>query len=220
MDLFVGWSTPSDESSSKVLSLLRIAKLTRLMKLLRVLRASQVMQRWRSHIPMSNGFQTITKYTFYVMMLTHWVYVSFHLPVLPTSFPRRNPICHPVFSLLSRACCFNYLALSEGEENPENVHVIANWNDGNFEKNDFWRRYSFALLWSVQALNAGATAHTVGEFLLATVVVLGGMIFLALLIGEIANVFTNFDIPTRECASLLICSRVTTIVPHALLVQT
>ena len=54
-------SKTENEDGLQGLQLLRLMKLLRCLKLLRVLRASQVITRWRSRLPISNGTQTILK---------------------------------------------------------------------------------------------------------------------------------------------------------------
>ena len=48
-------------------------------------------------------------------------------------------------------------------------------------------------------MNGHAQVYTTGEHVFGFFLVLLGTIFVALLIGEIANAFSNFNIAAREC---------------------
>ena len=61
-----------------------------------------------------------------------------------------------------------------------------------FQSRGLWYEY-VAASWAAKAFGGEADAITFGEHMLGTAIMLCGMVMTALLIGEIANVLTNFD---------------------------
>ena len=61
-----------------------------------------------------------------------------------------------------------------------------------------WEVYAYCLLWSGHALSGSGEAYTTVECIFAFAVVLTGTMFMAVLIGEIANVFAQFDMAGKE----------------------
>ena len=62
-----------------------------------------------------------------------------------------------------------------------------------FQSRGLWYEYVAALSWAAKAFGGEADAITFGEHMLGAAIMLCGMVMTALLIGEIANVLTNFD---------------------------
>ncbi|KAH8048038.1 voltage-gated potassium channel [Aureococcus anophagefferens] len=62
-----------------------------------------------------------------------------------------------------------------------------------YRKKGLWFEYVAALEWAAKAMGGESESITFGESFLGFLIMLSGMVMTAFLIGEIANVLTNFD---------------------------
>jgi len=153
------------------LALLRILRLLKLAKLLRMLRAGRIMKRWRSYINLSNATSLYVKYLMYIIMLVHFF------------------ACGIAFVGTADGSA---LILSDDVEPKTETFIHSTNFDTHFEA------YSMCMLWAISAISGSAVVFNPQEAWYGLLVVLVGTFFLAILIGEVANVAGQQGAADRE----------------------
>jgi len=82
---------PTASESLSTLKILRIIRLARLIKLLRVVRASRLLNRYESGLGLSFSWISITKCSFGMLVIAHWLACAFHLvPMFVDASPHES----------------------------------------------------------------------------------------------------------------------------------
>jgi hypothetical protein len=159
---------------------LKMVKLLRLPKLLRVLRFGRLVARLASTVNISFKVMTMIKYTLLIVVITHlWACMIRLIGDTPD--------------------CVKYYASSEiPGANPPDWYNTDSEGDCwlatvRYRKKGLWFEYVAALEWAAKAMGGESESITFGESFLGFLIMLSGMVMTAFLIGEIANVLTNFD---------------------------
>ena len=176
-----------DANDERGLFVTRIAKLLRLPRLLRMMRFGRVVSRLASKINVSFKLTTMIKYTALLLVTTHFFACLIRL--VGSSCPEYTGNRQRSSQLYE----YDALPISDGtylemEGDPKCWLATVR-----FQRRGMWYEYVAALSWAAKAFGGEADAITFGEHLLGAAIMLCGMVMTALLIGEIANVLTNFD---------------------------
>jgi len=171
------------DTSGGALGLFGMLKLMRLLKLLRVLRIGRLIARFAAKTQISYKSQTIIKFTLLVIGFTHMFACVIRIVGSPSG------------------CLANVgEALGDGDDgwyDRDGVYEMANpscWlATVKFRRRGLWYVYVAALDWAIKSMVGDALTITFGEKCVGFVVMIVGAIVMAFLIGEIANVLTNFD---------------------------
>ncbi|KAH8067169.1 phosphorelay sensor kinase [Aureococcus anophagefferens] len=150
---------------------LRIIRLVRLMKLLRLVKQPRIMAKLKKYFTIPMKLQTLLKYFILLFVIIHWTACVLRLI---TSFALGD--CHPADDDGTR-CPRTYLSTSR------------RWEAGRV-----WPQYASAVLWALGALSGEAYGDANSEeTVLNVVVLLLGIVVMAFLVGELANILGNFD---------------------------
>jgi len=150
---------------------LRIIRLVRLMKLLRLVKQPRIMAKLKKYFTIPMKLQTLLKYFILLFVIIHWTACVLRLI---TSFTLGD--CHPADDD-DHKCPRTYLSTSR------------RWEAGRV-----WPQYASAVLWALGALSGEAYGDANSEeTVLNVVVLLLGIVVMAFLVGELANILGNFD---------------------------
>jgi hypothetical protein len=187
-EIFI-YSASRDKSGSMVI---RMAKLLRLPRLLRMLRFGRVISRLASKVNVSFKLTTMLKYTALLLVTTHLFACMIRLvgAMCPQYIgdKERKPQLFEFDHLNIHDLNDNIVYELDMEGEPKCWLATVR-----FQSRGLWYEYVAALSWAAKAFGGEADAITFGEHMLGAAIMLCGMVMTALLIGEIANVLTNFD---------------------------
>lgn len=166
-------------TDSGALGLFAMLKLVRLLKLLRVLRIGRLVARFAAKTQISYKSQTIIKFSLLVVGFTHMFACVIRIVGAPAG------------------CVATVAAVEAGASDRRFAYETANpscwFATVRFRNRGVWRVYVAALDWAIKAMIGDALTITFGEKCAGFFVMMIGCIVMAFLIGEIANVLTNFD---------------------------
>ena len=149
---------------------MRIIRLVRLVKLGRLTKQPRIMAKLKKYFTMPMKVQTLLKYCVLLFVIIHWSACTLRAV---TGFVLGD--CHPADDD-ERRCPVTYLT------------DVRSWEQG------VWSQYFGAVLWALGALSGESYTHAnMEETVLNVVIMLLGILVMAFLVGELANILGNYD---------------------------
>jgi len=159
----------------------RLIRVFKLLRLLRLVKQPRIMSNLAKHITLRRSQQAIIQYIVLLLCLVHWsacLLQAVSSQVLSNCDTKNNPLRFPH---------------ETGDDDCPRTFLNYVWNNG------VWARYAQAIAWGTGTLFGEIVAsNNTAETILASAVGLVGVIFISILVGDLANLFSGSDPADNE----------------------
>lgn len=167
-------SIPYDLLTARNAKVLRVLRLFKAVKVLRVVRSAAIFKRWESRMSIRYSQFTIIKCIIFCFLLTHWMACLWGLTAVMEDNVDRTWICNSEFR------CNNIPGFED---------VEGKWEGGNL--------WVVSVYWAAMTITSvgygDILPSTVGEYCIATFVILVGAFIWAYIVGVMCGVVSAFN---------------------------